>query len=233
MPIPLPMHPILVVSYVDETRTVLAASINSSGAVASLCATFCEAENLALKGLYSGLLVDLASMIKSKGEEKIVAYTLANYFPTLRVRTMGSLLVPIAIPGSVKQDSSLVDFLSRTCSRFIPRRLRAYRRHLICISTLLSCKGEEHRGFTIDLSWGGAFIADVFPERFICESTASVLFLGHEVTLDVNIKEIKPWGERFAPGISISFSELDESGTSLLSGILKTKKELDRDRLTP
>lgn len=152
---PLPLNPILVVSYSDETRADLVSTLNKSGVAASPCATFCEAENLALKGLYNGLLVDLPSMIKSKGEEKIVAYTLANYFPTLRVRTMGSMLVPMAMPGSVKQDSNLVDFLSRTCSQFSPRTLRAHRRHQICVSTLLYCMGEEHRGFTMDISWGG------------------------------------------------------------------------------
>ena len=101
-----PSHPILVVSYGEETRAALVTTLNNNGASTVSCATFCDAENLALAGLYSGILVDLPSIIKSKGEEKIVAYTLANFFPILRVRTMGGMLVPMAMPGSAKQDKS-------------------------------------------------------------------------------------------------------------------------------
>ncbi len=227
----LPPHPILVVSYTDETRAALAATVSNNGALAVACATFCEAENLALAGLYSGLLVDLPSIIKSKGEEKIVAYTLANFFPTLRVRAMGSMLVPMAMPGSAKQDKSLGDFLSITCLAFVARTLRVFRRHPACISTLLHCKGEEYRGFTLDLSWGGAFIVDVYSERFVGETDIAVSFLECGFTLDAAIRWTKPWGGRTAPGIGICFNELDESVRTVFSGILKTSREFDRDRL--
>ena len=227
----LPLHPILVVSYVDETRAALAATLNNSGVCTASCATFCEAEELALEGLYSGLLIDLPAIIKAKGEEKIVAYTLANFFPTLRVRTVGSMLVPMAMPGSAKQDKSLNDFLSKTCPAFAPRTLRAFRRHQVCISTLIHCRGKEYRGFTRDLSWGGAFIVDVFSERFADEATVSVSFLECGFTLDASIRWIKPWGQRFVPGIGISFNKLDESVKPVFSAIFKTSMEFDRDRL--
>lgn len=233
MPLPLlPPHPILVISYTDETRAALVATLNNNGVLAASCATFCEAENLALEGLYSGILVDLPSIIKSKGEEKIVAYTLTNFFPTLRVRAMGSMLVPMTMPGSAKQDKNLGDFLSITCPAFVPRTLRVFRRHPVCISTLLHCKGEEYRGFTLDLSWRGAFIVDVFSERFAGESNIAISFLETGFTLDSTIRWTKPWGRRFAPGIGVSFNELNESVITVFSGILKTSREFDRDRLT-
>lgn len=229
---PLPLHPILVVSYVEETRNSLVATLTNSGARAVPCATFCEAENLALKGLYCGLLVDLPSIIKSKGEEKIVAYTLANFFPTLRVRAMGTLLIPMSMPGSAKQDKSLGDFLSKTCPVFAPRPLRVFRRHQVCLPTLLHCSGKEYRGFTRDLSWGGAFIVDVNSERFAAETVAAVSFPDCGLTLEASIRWFRPWGQRFAPGIGISFAELDESVMTVFSGILKSSREFDRDRLT-
>ncbi len=229
---PLPQHPILVVSYVDETRAALVNTLHNNGALAASCATFCEAENLALEGLYSGLLVDLPSIIKSKGEEKIVAYTLANFFPTLRVRAMGSMLVPMAMPGSARQDKNLGDFLSKTCPEFVTRTLRVFRRHQVCISTLVHYNGEEYRGFTMDLSWGGAFIVDVFSERFTDVTDVSVTFLECGFTLDASICWIKPWGHRFPPGIGVRFKELNESVISVFSGIFKTSREFDRDRLT-
>jgi Tfp pilus assembly protein PilZ len=230
---PLPPHPILVVSYTDETREALSAILNQTGSVAVPCASFCEAENLALKNLYSGILVDLPSIIKSKGEEKIVAYTLANFFPTLRVRTMGGMLIPMAMPGSAKQDKNLTDFLQVTCATFTPKRLREFRRHPVCLSTLVTYKNQETRGFTLDLSWGGMFIVDLQAERFSVGDTVSILLPEFGCHIAAEVRRIKPWGiQRHPPGIGIKFCSLDETVEAVIAGITRTRKEFDRDRLT-
>ncbi|MDD5285810.1 MAG: PilZ domain-containing protein, partial [Desulfuromonadaceae bacterium] len=224
-------YPILVVSYVDETRTSLTTNLANSGAFPTPCATFCEAENLALNGLYSGLLVDLPSIIKSKGEEKIVAYTLTNFFPTLRVRAMGSLMVPMSMSGSAKQDKSLNDFLSRTCPAFESRKLREFRRHPVCLSTRVRYRGEEIRGFTLNLSWGGVFIVDLQAEKYLIGDKLTVEFIEFECEVSAEVRRIKPWGiKRYAPGIGLCFSYLDESVESAINSVIKTRKEFDRDR---
>jgi len=228
---PLLPHPILVVSYSDDTRASLTATLAGSDADSVACNTFCEAEELALQGLYSGMLVDLPSIVKSKGEEKIVAYTLANFFPTLRVRAIGSVLVPMTMPGSAKQDKNLSDFLKVTCPAFAARMLRAFRRHPGCHATVIRYKGEEFRGFTLNLSWGGAFIVDVSAEKFAAESNIIVTFPEFELDIDATIRWIKPWGQRYAPGLGISFNLLDQAFETVLTGLLKTRKEFDRDRL--
>ncbi|MDD2899780.1 MAG: PilZ domain-containing protein [Desulfuromonadaceae bacterium] len=229
----LPPYPILVVSYMDETRAALTDVLNRSGAVALPCATFCEAENHALAELYSGILVDLPSIIKAKGEEKIVAYTLANFFPTLRVRTMGGMLVPMAMPGSAKQDKSLDDFLHITCVAYSPKRLRQYRRHPVCLSTLVTHNGNESRGFTLDLSWGGAFIVDLHAERFTIGDPVILTLQEFGCSIPAEVRRIKPWGIlRHPPGIGLLFSSLNETDEKVISSITRTRKEFDRDRLT-
>jgi len=228
----LPHYPVLVVSYVDDTRSALIDALNKTGAVAVPCVNFCEAENLALGGFYSGLLVDLPSIIKSKGEEKIVAYTLANFFPILRVRTMGGMLIPMAMPGSAKQDKNLDDFLSKTCSAFEPRKLRLFRRHPVSLSTIVYYKGDELRGFTLNVSWGGMFIVDLHAERFRIGDTVSVLVPEFGCTINAEVCRIKPWGvQRHPPGIGILFSHLDETVEPVIASITRTSKEFDRDRL--
>lgn len=224
-------HPILVISYSDDTRASLTATLAGSDAASVACNTFCEAEELALQGLYSGILVDLPSIVKSKGEEKIVAYTLANFFPTLRVRAIGSVLVPMTMPGSAKQDKNLNDFLNVTCPAFVPRKLRAFRRHPGCHATVIKYKMEEFRGFTLNLSWGGAFIVDVSAEKFSAESALTVTFPEFGLDVDATIRWIKPWGHRYAPGIGISFNRLDQTFEAVLAGLLKSRKDFDRDRL--
>ena len=176
-------------------------------------------------------MVDLPSIVKSKGEEKIVAYTLANFFPILRVRTLGSILVPMTMPGSATQDKSLDDFLNVTCPAFDPRKLRAFRRHPACLATIVKYNGEEYRGFTLNLAWGGAFIVDVFSEKFSGNADITIFLPEFAVNIDAAIRWVKPWGQRLAPGIGISFKRLDESVETVLAGVLNSSKEFDRDRL--
>lgn len=230
---PAPLYPILVVSYIDEVRAALTEISGRAGAAIVPCKTFCEAENLALTGLYSGLLLDLPSIIKSKGEEKIVAYTLANFFPTLRVRTIGGMLVPMSMPGSAKQDKSLDDFLHKTCVEFVPKQLREFRRHPVCLSTLTSYGNQESRGFTLNISWGGIFIVDLQAERFTVGDPVTILIPEFSVQVPAEVRRIMPWGVlRHAPGIGLRLGSMDESVIAAFSGVLKTSREFDRDRLT-
>lgn len=222
---------ILVVSYGEDTRAALAESLNCHSVTAVACATFVEAEEMALRETFNGLLIELPSVIKAKGEEKIVAYTLANFFPTLRVRAIGRSLVPMAMPGSARQDRSLVDFLTKSCPAFSPRTLRAHRRHPLCLLTEVRHGGEERRGFTLNLSWGGAFIADVGAERFATGEEIGVYFPLYDRRIPASIRWVMPWGGKGAPGIGVRFLELDGTLEAALAGLLKTRKEFDRDRL--
>jgi hypothetical protein len=222
---------ILVVSYSNDTRAALLATLRDHNVAAVACATFREAEDQALCGFYNGLLIDLPSIVKAKGEEKIVAYTLANFFPTLRVRAIGAALVPMAMPGGAKQDKSLIEFITVTCSAFAPRRPRAHKRYPIRLLTLLRYGGGELRGFTLDVSWGGLFIVDLHSEKFSIGENVEI----HLPELDINIHAvvcwIMPWGGSGVPGIGVRFGEMDEALEAVLTGILKTRKEFDRDRL--
>lgn len=228
---PLIDHPILVISVNDETRAALLASLQSFDVEVIPCATFLEAEDLALKGLYSGILVDLPSIVKAKGEEKIVACSLTGFFPTLRVRVMGSMLIPMTMPGAAKQENSLSDFINRACYNFTARQLRAHHRHVIGISVATRFHGTETRAFTLDISWGGAFIVDFNPERFAIGDELTVFFQepGCEVTATVRWKQ--SWGLRHAPGIGAMFHELGPCLNDFLLRLLKHAKDHDRDRL--
>ena len=231
---PLPPHPILVVSYVDEAREDLTAVLNNTGAVAVPCGSFCEAENIAIKGLYSGILVDLPSIIKARGEEKVVAYTLANFYPTLRVRTIGTMLVPMVMSGSARQDKSLDDFLNITCVANKPKRMREFRRHPVCLTTLIVYRNTELRGFTLDISWGGMFIVDLQAEKFSVGDSLTILIPEFGCCIPAEVRRIKPWGMlRHPPGIGLLFSHLDENIESIIASITKTHKDFDRDRLAP
>lgn len=224
-------HPILVVSYGDDIRAALVASLEKVGAVAVACSTFLEAEERALSELYHGILVDLPSMIKSKGEEKIVACSLTGFYPTLRVRTVGSMLIPMTMPGGAKQDNSLNDFISRSCAAFTPRTLRSHRRFDVCVPAMITQGNNQQRCITLNLSWDGVFLIDMHPERFQVGEELSVTFLEPELTTNVCIRWIRPWGERRPPGIGVKFHPLTDTMEAALFPLIKHPKGHDRDRI--
>lgn len=146
---------------------------------------------------------------------------------------MEGMLVPMATPRSARQDKSLDDFLHVTCVAYTPKRLREFRRHPVCLSTLLTYKGHELQGFTLDISWGGTFIVDLQAERFNIGDPVIILIPEFGCHIPAEVRRIKPWGIlRHAPGIGLRFSGLDETVESVIAGITKTRKEFDRDRLT-
>ncbi len=226
--------PIIVIAHDENIRNSLVKSLSSFNVSAVPCATFCEAETLMLYGLYQGILVDLSTIIKAKAEEKIVACSLTGFFPTMRVKTMGTMIVPMSMAGDAKQDKSLSDFLNVTCAEFAPRRLRSHRRKEISVSTIISKKEAvevTYRGFTRNISWGGLFIVDMNPERFSIDEKITVFFPEFNLNVDVIVIFINAWGQRKTPGIGVKFKQMDEELEHNLLSLLRSNKECDRDRL--
>lgn len=225
-------RPILVVSFVDATLDLLVSNLSALGVSAVPCTTFADAEKLALNDTFNGILIDLTSIIKAKGEEKIIAYTLASVYPALRVRVIGQMAVPMAMPGDAKQDNNLKDFVNRSCAGFTPRTLRHFRRRDKCISTIIKDSTDGERGFTLNVSWGGAFIVSLHVERYQVGQELVVIL--HELGLQVNVRIcwIQPWGQRHFTGFGVEFVSVDEELEKALFLLLKHERSIDRDRIT-
>jgi len=217
---------ILVIAYDDKARAALEASLGPFGVRAVCCPSFCEAESFAQNVPCSGILVDLATMIKAKAEEKIVAYMLTGIFPTLRVKTMGTMLVPMAMAGEAKQDKSLNDFFTKSCAGYTPRRLRSHRRRDICVPTCIKAR----RGFTLNISWGGVFIADMDPERFSVGEKITVTFPEFGLDVEAVVARVHGWGEHRPPGIGVKFIHVSQELEGNLYALLRSDRDNDRDR---
>jgi Tfp pilus assembly protein PilZ len=224
-------NPILVVSYNDDIRKALLDNLQRNDAEGIACESFLQAEDVAREGVFNGVLVDLQSIIKAKGDEKIIACSLTGFYPTLRVRALGGMLVPMAMPGDARQDSSLKDFLGKTCQAFIPRRLRLHRRRDIVLSALSCSDVTEDRLVTMNLSWGGAFIMDTHPEKYEIGQNLHIKLPEFECSFDADVRWIRPWGLRKIPGVGIAFRDIDEQMETLLATLLQRDRDNDRDRM--
>ncbi|GFO55720.1 hypothetical protein GMSM_27270 [Geomonas sp. Red276] len=219
--------PVLVIAYDEKVRAQLAQSLTPFGIRAVPCGSFCAAEQVALAEACRGVLVDLTAMIKAKSEERIVAHTLATFFPVLRVRAMGPVVVPMSMPGDARQEKSLSDFVIKGCAGYLPRRLRRHRRKPICLPTALG----DCRGFTLDLSWGGAFIADMNPERFSVGDRLTVTFPDFGFDVAVRVARVQLWGEHRPPGIGVEFAAPGPELEEALRSLLRSERDNDYDRI--
>jgi Tfp pilus assembly protein PilZ len=223
-------YQVLVVAYDEKSLAVLSASPLQFGVTATGCSSFAQAQELALSGSYRGLLVDLTTMVKAKDTEKFIAHTLTGIYPTLRVKSMGSMLIPMIMAGDAKQDKNLSDFFTKTCAVFLPRRLRSHKRKDICLPVRI---GAE-RCYTVNLSWNGAFIAAPKPECFKLGQELTVSFLidsDTDLVLKVVVVRVQQWGERRPPGIGVQFKEVNQEEKDCLFTILRSDRETDCDRL--
>lgn len=225
-------YPIIVIAYNDEARSALEKSLATLGLSCRSAATFLQAEDIALSGLFSGILVDLTSIVKAKDEEKIVACSLTAFYPTLRVRTMAGMLIPMTMPGEARQENSLNDFIRNSCQNFVPRRLRASRRKDVVVSTVSrQIYADDARGFTLNLSWGGAFIADVVPEKYFVDQRFQLHFHEIETEVPVRVSWIQPWGLQRRPGIGVQFLESNAMLDAALFTLLQHDRTACKDRM--
>lgn len=225
-------YPIIVIAYNDEVRSSLEKSLSTLGLSYCSAATFLQAEDIALSGLFSGILLDLPSIVKAKDEEKIVACSLTGFYPTLRVRTMAGMLIPMTMPGEARQESSLNDFIQKRCQNFVPRRLRASRRKDVVVSTVSRLASpDEYRGFTLNISWGGAFIVDVLPEKYVVGQQFQLYFHEIETEVPVRVSWIQPWGLQRRPGIGVQFLESNPMLDTALLTLLQHDRTACKDRM--
>ncbi len=226
-----PTHPIIAISYSDDTRNALAESVAPFGVTAIGCSGFSEAEDLALTGIFNGILVDLQSIIKAKGDEKLIACSLTGFYPTLRVRALGSVLVPMAMPGDARQDKSIADFLNKTCAAFTPRPLRRHKRKDLGLSVLARHARRELRTFVANLSWGGAFLVDMASDQFQPGEPVELVVGDSGLIVDASVCWLRPWGDQRLPGFGVCFGDLADPQTQLLLNLLKHDRSNSRDRM--
>lgn len=227
--------PIIAVSYDDATRDIIRDTLSRSGVNAILFSTFVDAESFLRSSVGQGCVVDLTTMIRAKAEEKIVACTITNFFPTLRVKLIGSMLIPMAMPGQSSQDKSFADFITKTCELFVPRKLRAHKRREIFIPLILTKvngTSGELRCCTLNVSWNGMFIIDMYPEKYATGDRVTLRIADTGLELDATIVLRNEWGNKKMPGFGISFHDVSNDLEKFLLGHLKTNPSTDRDRIS-
>lgn len=206
---------ILVVVKESEAKAAYEEALCRVGVRYDVAGSFDDVLRLSINNAYSGLIIDLLTLIRSSKEEKTIAYDCLNFYPSLRVKwdarqkTMN--LSPLEHSFSADTETTLDYFIQNRCKPFTARSLRRFNRKESFLGLLLcsSCQfpdGDSFKSFTANISEGGAFVHTT--DSFLKGETVWLRFLELPDTGPIRAEVcwyIK-WGAcRSIPGIGVRF----------------------------
>jgi hypothetical protein len=171
----------------------------------------------------SGIVVDIASMIRATPEEKSFLSLVEKIFPFARAKwdKAGGR----ALLHSYRSANPIVgigEFVESQCCGFKLRKLRSHERRDDVWNVLLRGIHEpvekEEKSFTLNVGGGGAFL---FTAGFFCEG--DMVWLSFKEMKDkslirAEVRRFVPWGtERRVPGVGVRFTNIMETQVKELS----------------
>ncbi|HBG08176.1 MAG: pilus assembly protein PilZ [Geobacteraceae bacterium GWC2_58_44] len=206
---------ILMVVKEAEARAAYEEALRRVGVSYDIAGSFDEVLRLSIDNAYSGLIIDILTLIRSSKEEKLIAYDCLNFYPSLRVKwdarqkTMN--LSPLEQTFSADTEATLDYFIESRCRPFTARSLRKFNRKDTSLALLLSTccdfsDGASLKTFTVNISQGGAFVHTT--HSFVKGQTVWLRFL--ELPDAEPIKAVVCWSIewgacRSIPGIGVMF----------------------------
>jgi len=155
---------ILMVVTEEEAKAAYEKALRELNVSYDVAGSFHEVLGMTIERAYSGLLIDILTLVRSSKEEKTIAYECINYYPSLRVkwdaRTKRMNLSPLEQSFSADAGATLGFFIQQRCRAFAARPLRRHNRRETVLSLLLSTSadftaGETVKSFTVNISRGG------------------------------------------------------------------------------
>jgi hypothetical protein len=221
---------ILLVVKEPEARTAYEEALCLVGVAYDVAASFNDVLSMSIENPYSGLMIDILTLVRSSKEEKLIAYDCINFYPTLRVkwdaRQKSMNLSPLEQSFSADTKATLGLFIENRCKTFAARSLRRFARKDTSLSVLLSrtaefSENDAIKTFTVNVSRGGAFLHTTL--RFAKGERVWLRFI--EMSDPAPVQAVVcwqiEWGGRSIPGIGVMFDRLSEGQASEVTKIAR------------
>lgn len=208
---------ILMVVREPEARSAYEEILERVGIRYHTARDFNEALGMTIDAPYSGLLVDILTLVRCTKEEKTIAYDCINFYPTLRIkwdsRQHSVALGPQENPPTAGDTATaLARFVHDRCSTFPARSLRRFARKDSYLSLLLQADAPSAsplKTFTVNISQGGAFVHTT--TSFVKKDRVRLILpeLAEEPPILAGVCWSIPWGGcRSIPGVGVMFDGL-------------------------
>ena len=228
------MQSVLVVSYDHACRTMMTEVLQDFGVETVPCSSFVEAECYAMLNQVSGVIVDVATMVRAKGDEQSISTSLQNVYPLIRVRVSDSAIKPMFVGRNDNQNQGPLVSILEVYASFLPRTLRKFKRSRFYLPVVLrKTDGHEYKTITTDLSWGGAFIALNTSWGLAAGEMLLVQMPTLNISVEAQIARCVAWGtQNVIPGLGVTWSEpLEPEIEEGLLKVLKHDRAKSRDTI--
>jgi len=165
---------------------------------------------------YSGLLIDVPTMIRCECIDKNRITRIMDRFPVLRLLYNPKYggIRGLTQGGTVRDNRDLAEFVLTECVPFPPRSIRVVRRHNLVFNVLLHSNPERleqdpEQTVTVNISEHGCFIYTVKPWQIDNSAWVVITDLEDHTPIELAVKWKRPWGESMRmPGIGVSFETM-------------------------
>ncbi len=165
---------------------------------------------------YSGLLIDVPTMIRCDSTDKNRITRVMDRFPVLRLMYNPKFggIRGLAQGGTVRDNRDLGEFVISECVPFHPRSIRISQRHELIFNVMLmndlrhvSTEGE--RTVTVNVSEHGCFVYSVDDWKVDSLAWLVVTELDDPTPIELKVRWQRGWGGAMRlPGIGASFESM-------------------------
>jgi Tfp pilus assembly protein PilZ len=207
---------ILIVVKDPEAGKAYGEALSEIGVEYDIAPSFEKMSQMVVDAPYNGLIVDILTLVRSRNDEKVIAYDCINLYPVLRVKwePKQKQIKVSPLDGALAPDgspSSLESFIESRCRPFPPRQLRRHKRKQLSVNLLLGTDdtfSEEStlKTFAVTISAGGVFVHTT--RHFEKGMTLWLRFpeFADQAPIPATVRWCLDWGcSRRIPGIGLRF----------------------------
>ena len=165
---------------------------------------------------YSGLIIDVPTMIRCECGDKNRITRVMELFPVLRVMYNPKYggIRGLAQGGTLRDNRDLGEFVEFECVPFSPRSIRvAQRREMVFNVVLLNRLGlpeaQGERTVTLNVSEHGCFIYSISDWRLDSSAWLVIKEFEDRTPIELKVRWQRPWGTAsLLPGIGATFESM-------------------------
>lgn len=165
---------------------------------------------------YSGLLIDVPTMIRCECRDKNRITRIMGRFPVLRLMYDPSFggIRGLSQGGTMRDNRDVVDFVEHECKPFPPRSIRVVQRRDLVFNVRLytselDIPDRGERTVTMNVSEHGCFVLTVNDWRLQAPAWLVVDEFEDRTPIEIRVRWRRQWGTPFQlPGIGVTFESM-------------------------
>lgn len=207
---------ILLVSETGKARFAYTSILNTLDVDVDCIASPDDMTDALVEARYSGVLVDVPTMIRCQADNKNRITEIMNRFPVLKLMydPAHDEVRGLAHGGTVRDNRNLADFVLDECVPFEPRSIRVVTRKDVVFNVLLLKESQSdfeqsERTVTVNVSEHGCFVYTVNQWSLFSPAWLVVNEFEDKTPIELKVRWQGAWGRQMRlPGFGATFESM-------------------------